>query len=660
MAISIETSFESEHSFMFISYSHRDEAFVEQVVEELKNRGCNLWMDRMIHAQEKWAERIAEMIEQCDVMLCFITRSYLDSKTFCMKEMAYAKNLNKKILPVFLESVELPKEWKMHFTDEQYLVSNKQACTRNLADKILDSTYIEACILTPVKMSAKEDNHSASDSTGLRRNTRALLRKRILLTTVLLILLTPFFLIGKHLFDNNGKQILTVSDEFIDAQFLKDMYGMRNLEKIEFQNCTFSDELAQSEWIPDTLLHFSADQCSGIRNLDALSGLSSLLTLRLRNCGITNSDLDFSFPSGLQYADLSGNPELSSLSCLIGCSRLIGANFSGTDIQSIAQLSVRNLESLDISRTQISSIDVLSDASRLYHILAEETKITSLLPLSKMEKLREIDFSNCPIIIMPKEFVCLRLTRLDLSNNNLADINAFANCTILEDVDLAGNDIKDISILKKSAANLKKLNLSGNPISYEAITELLQQCSLLTELRVDGIPLSVSPTEPSVGLSAVSHLKELSVLSVSGCGLYNMKGLYDFRNLSYLDLSDNNIRYLEPIPEQINHLDLNLMNNPFDAITWQSATQLRYLALYIPAASAPTELQVDSYGDGLIISSNFTDEELISIGKNFSKVYIVDCPLDRRVVLEDAIGLFDVIWISEKEIPEILTEWNMQ
>ncbi len=93
---------------IFISYSSKDRPNVEAFANDLKLLGCHVWFDDELKARggSKWWPVILENIRQCDLFIFGLTPSALRSKP-CSLEYQYAAALNKTILPVMLDKVEL-------------------------------------------------------------------------------------------------------------------------------------------------------------------------------------------------------------------------------------------------------------------------------------------------------------------------------------------------------------------------------------------------------------------------------------------------------------------------------------------------------------------------------------------------------------------------
>ena len=110
---------------VFVSYSRRDEEFVRRLVESISARGKDVWLDTEgIPDGEVFPEAIKRAIEQSDTFLFVITSNAVRS-AYCENEVEYAREMQKRILPVSREPVpdaELPaairdRNW-IPFTDD--------------------------------------------------------------------------------------------------------------------------------------------------------------------------------------------------------------------------------------------------------------------------------------------------------------------------------------------------------------------------------------------------------------------------------------------------------------------------------------------------------------------------------------------------------------
>jgi WD40 repeat protein len=98
---------------VFVSYSRRDSEFVGRMADSISKRGKQVWLDTEgIADGEVFPEAIKRAIEQSDAFLFVITPEAVSS-AYCENEVEYARDLQKRIVPVLREPVpdsELPAE----------------------------------------------------------------------------------------------------------------------------------------------------------------------------------------------------------------------------------------------------------------------------------------------------------------------------------------------------------------------------------------------------------------------------------------------------------------------------------------------------------------------------------------------------------------------
>lgn len=94
---------------IFISYSHKDEDQIQHVIDELSII-YDVWIDKEdINYGTKWKEEITKGIKCCNVFILFVSNNSLNSK-YCNEELDIAVRFNKKIIPILVEEVTLPKQ----------------------------------------------------------------------------------------------------------------------------------------------------------------------------------------------------------------------------------------------------------------------------------------------------------------------------------------------------------------------------------------------------------------------------------------------------------------------------------------------------------------------------------------------------------------------
>jgi len=121
---------------IFASYSREDQAQVFPIVDKLRERGLNIWIDQEgIHGAKLWSQEIVNAIESSKVFILFASAKAFVSKNVT-KELALASESDKHILPIFIEEAEIPAAMKYQLAGIQHLV-HEQGQTEQTADNIL-------------------------------------------------------------------------------------------------------------------------------------------------------------------------------------------------------------------------------------------------------------------------------------------------------------------------------------------------------------------------------------------------------------------------------------------------------------------------------------------------------------------------------------------
>ncbi len=106
---------------IFISYSRKDNDRVIPIVRQLREEGYSVWLDEgQIEAAALWAEQIVEGIKSCRVLLFIISENSINSHNV-LKEVMLASELEKAILPVYLQECRLPDRYLYQLTGIQHI-----------------------------------------------------------------------------------------------------------------------------------------------------------------------------------------------------------------------------------------------------------------------------------------------------------------------------------------------------------------------------------------------------------------------------------------------------------------------------------------------------------------------------------------------------------
>jgi len=93
-------------SHIFISYSRKDLAFAQKIVDALAENNLDTWIDwKSIPKGEDWEQEIYRGIEEADAFLFLISPDSVTSK-MCNKEISCAVKNGKRILPIVMRDTE--------------------------------------------------------------------------------------------------------------------------------------------------------------------------------------------------------------------------------------------------------------------------------------------------------------------------------------------------------------------------------------------------------------------------------------------------------------------------------------------------------------------------------------------------------------------------
>ena len=134
---------------VFLSYSRRDAPFTHRLAAALTERGYQPDFDQSsfdpanittgISAEDEWWQRLQEIIAAADVMVFIVTPDSAASKV-CDEEIAYARGISKRIVPILRRRIDFAKapprlsalNVKIEFLDdgdEAFAVALDQLCT---------------------------------------------------------------------------------------------------------------------------------------------------------------------------------------------------------------------------------------------------------------------------------------------------------------------------------------------------------------------------------------------------------------------------------------------------------------------------------------------------------------------------------------------------
>ena len=121
---------------IFISYSRYDEKIVFPFINRIERElGPVCWIDKQgIESGSQFENVIVSAIEDSKVVLFMLSDKSIDSK-WTQREVFYAEDEGKRIVPVVLDGGKLRKWFKFHFGNVDYIdIRDEAQCEKLLED----------------------------------------------------------------------------------------------------------------------------------------------------------------------------------------------------------------------------------------------------------------------------------------------------------------------------------------------------------------------------------------------------------------------------------------------------------------------------------------------------------------------------------------------
>ncbi len=132
--IPMQTKFEAytgDEPYLFVSYCHRDTDKVYPILDALYDRRFRLWYDESCETGNDFRDELRHRIEKAEAVLLFVSESSMASP-FCGMEIIVARENNKRLYPIYLDSSEVPPAFSI-------LLANTHHGTIDNKKKLLDA-----------------------------------------------------------------------------------------------------------------------------------------------------------------------------------------------------------------------------------------------------------------------------------------------------------------------------------------------------------------------------------------------------------------------------------------------------------------------------------------------------------------------------------------
>ncbi len=250
---------------------------------------------------------------------------------------------------------------------------------------------------------------------------------------------------------------------------------------------------------------------------------------------------------------------LETLKPIIGLKNIEKLHLADNALHDLSEFSnFQNLKYLDLQNNYLISIDSLPKLKNLQTLCLNNNSIIDFAGLSRLPALEVLKIAdngdNQEIIDQNSIPILENLVLLDISGNYIDDysfISKFKKLQVLHAKNMRNRDLKTFPNL----SGIKELDISENGVmlSSEIFFEKLSGLRNLKKLSI-----------------AQNSIYDLSVFS----NVYRFRDAYEpdnpktfFPNLEYLDATNNNIRYLEPLSLFAELKTLILSNNTIKDIS---------------------------------------------------------------------------------------------
>jgi tetratricopeptide (TPR) repeat protein len=114
----------TRYNHLFISYAHADRDVALKISKALKKSGIEVWIDKSIVGGQVWTSDITRAIRTARAILLVASSRSL-TRPIVKKEIFYAVDENKPIVPVFIEEAKIPDDLKLHLSGLHFMYINK-------------------------------------------------------------------------------------------------------------------------------------------------------------------------------------------------------------------------------------------------------------------------------------------------------------------------------------------------------------------------------------------------------------------------------------------------------------------------------------------------------------------------------------------------------
>ncbi|MDO4807729.1 MAG: TIR domain-containing protein [Coriobacteriales bacterium] len=163
--------YEGDQPYIFVSYAHADDAVALPLIDALMAEGYRVWYDAGVEETEDFPDYIADHVYGCASFIMLVSGSALGS-VWCVQEAKYAFKLNKRILPIYLEDVELPRGLDLCIGTKQAMRWYEYESDEAFYKKLFKARRLEDCLTSEGRR-----RRGVQPRSGARQTTETRVRK---------------------------------------------------------------------------------------------------------------------------------------------------------------------------------------------------------------------------------------------------------------------------------------------------------------------------------------------------------------------------------------------------------------------------------------------------------------------------------------------------
>lgn len=667
-------AYEGTEPYIFASYAHKDSEQVMHVLSELQSRGYRLWYDDGIAPGSEWPEDIAQHLDGASLVMAFITPNSMASQN-CRREITFSLSREKSFLSVLLEPTEMPLGMEMQLSAQQMIVRENYTDWDGFIKKIMACPDLKPCraeqaavveepkpapatqaptvpveyvsrSVEPAPATQAAPQAAKPEPQPAEPKPQPVEKKPVPPEPATSTQSAPDTLTPAPTKQSKPRLPLKLIIPLALA-LVAVVVGITLAASPKPSSTAKTLELSWGSEPNRTSYFVARDKTLTQSDLETIASLVQLTSLTLEGCDLSGCDFSsITFTSqAIKKVSLAGSTGISDFSFLDALP-LTELNVAGcSTFDSLAVLPLENLTKLDVSGTAVRDLTPLTKATNLESIDASDTDVTSFDALVDLEKLTALSLDNCLLEAPGSQLAALRLASVHLANTGLVDLSFLANCTILEALDVSGNtELSDLSWLDpQNQAKLAKLNVSQTSLNVDVLASYVAQCTNLTELSLDGLDLGT--------LELCRGLANLTVLSATNCGLNDIAALEACPELKVILLSNNKITDVSPLSvlSSISTSDtiIDLSDNALTSVEALPEGDYRALMLQGNAQDIGKSLTTKHKGCEVVLPwYDGMQNSALATSHGFTRVYLLDCPQNQVLAMEDAFGTGTVALID--------------